>query len=888
MTCEETEGRLADILAGEAEMEPAVEAHLEECAGCRRDFETARAGWKASEDLPAPGPSRLLLEQVRRRIGEPRGGFFRAATAVAAAVLVGLILFQVVPPPRRTVPPTASAEMRSEPVLAAFEPEGGVGSLVARDLEGRPVGELSIARHDVRVEILDGVARTEIEEVFVNHTGRRLEGTFYFPLPPDASISRLAMEIEGKLMEGTVLERERAREVYEGIVRRLQDPALLEWMPGGIFKCRIFPIEAGGEKRIVIGYTQALPCMAGRMKYVYPLASEKAREHALGQVSIDVAVKFAARMKSIRCVSHSIDLAKKDEHEARGRFEARDLRPTNDFVLDLELEGGEEFVLVPHKTDGEDGYFLAAYTPPGETRRSKGRTYAIVLDISASVSKPELEASRQVVEAILDRIGPDFVLLAHNVEVRKFRGDKRGAIGWMGTLETGGGCDLKAALDAAAAEKPDEIVFVGEGVPTMGDEKFELKYDGTIRTVAVGSDAAAPLLAELARKHGGVSFAISPSDHVRSRVREIADGIVSEVVRDVAVEATQEIYDLAPAGKRNLLAGERLVLTGRWRGTAATLSIGGREFKLAFPVKEEKNNHVKRLWAQRKIADLLADESKRAEAIALSVKYQIMTPYTSFLVLESEAAYKQYAIRREVREEERLLGANEKGLEPGPAGKWQGGEEQRRFAANDATVDNLEFADSGAWAAGADVPVTGYLFHIGNRRVRFDESSTRNPDLLFVDDGVNAWGGDTHAHFSTTSGATSRDRVYLGFVARNTEALHRSLAARVTAVSGEPIRVTIDAGSQKGVQPGMLFAILRDGKFVAAVVVREVEPATATAAIWQGLSLGPVRAGDEAALIDHPAAFFASLPENVRNDLASQRTIERVGRLVEMERSLGK
>ncbi len=857
MKCEEVEGRLAEVLAGERGQDAAVEGHLLGCASCRRDFESAQAGWSAAARLPAPSPSRHLVERVRRKVESTEARGFKFATAAAAAVLVGLLAFQAVTPPARRAtidPPPLS---RTAPVLASFESEAGLGSLVARDLEGRPVGDLEIARHCVQVEILDGIAKTTIEEAFLNRTPRRLEGTFYFPLPPEASISRLAMEINGKLMEGAVVERQYAREVYEGIVRRMQDPALLEWMPGGIFKCRIFPIEPHSEKRIILSYTQALPCMAGKMKYVYPLASEKARENSLAYVSIDVATRFAAKVASIRCPSHSIDLVKKDEHEAQGRFEARDLRPTNDFVLDLELQGGEELALLPHKVDGEDGTFLAAYTPPGVARRVPPNRVAIVLDISASVSKPELDAMRQVVESLLDRIGPDFVLLAHHVEVVRFAGPKREAIDWLGRLETAGACDLRAGLEAAVAEKPGEIVYIGEGVPSMGDEKFDLRFEGTLRTVAVGSDASRTILDDLARKHRGVSFAISPSDHVRSRVREIADGLVSEIVRDVAVEATQEIYDLAPAGRRNLLAGERLIVTGRWRGSAATLSIGGRDFQLTFPAKEERNNYVRRLWAQRKIADLLGDESKKAEVIALSTQYGIMTPYTSFLVLETEEEYKKYSIERKSDVQDRLMG-------------YRNGIEEKENS--ESETKKPPRGDLGSYDSVEELGWTHRLRIQGTQETISGERSRLRPlnsELLVLTRNF-----DGYLDFEY-------GEKHLG------QRLPPAAIARIKEVGPQPSTVTLEAGANRGVRPGMLFAVLREGRFLAVIAVRSVAENTAVATVWQGLALGPMRAGDQVHGIGDIASYLHSLPREVRLELASLRTIERIVRLLEEEREAG-
>ncbi len=898
MKCDEMEVLMAEILAGERERDPEVDAHLVECAACRRDFETARAGWQAAAELPAPKPAPSLVHLVRRQATLPSRlvTFFQFGTAAAAALLVALLVVNSVPTRKPSVVSKSEAPTeKSEPIAADIAPEGAVGSLVVKDLHGRPVGELSIGRHAVQVEILDGIAKTTIEEVFVNHTDRRLEGTFYCPLPGDASISRLAMEIDGKLMEGSVVERERAREVYEGIVRRMQDPALLEWMPGGIFKCRIFPIEPRSEKRIILAYTQALPVYSGRVKYVYPLASEKARGHGLAHVTIDAAVKFAAKVKSIECPSHRIDLVKKDEHEAKGHYEARNLRPTNDFVLDVRLENPEEFVFLPHKVEGEDGYFLACYTPSAEVRKARKGRVALVLDISASVSKPELDAEREMAEALLDRADA-WALYAHNVDVQRFEGSKRDALLWLGKLETGGACDVKKALDTVAAERPDEIVYIGEGVPTMGEEKFDVAFEGTIRTVAVGSDAATALLEELARKHGGVSFAISPSDRVRDRVREIADLMEVEVVKNVRVEATQEVYDLAPAGARNALAGERLVITGRCRGNEATLAVGGREFKVAFPAKEEKNSYVKRIWAQRKIADLTAQgDAKKSDVVACSTANGIMTPLTSFLVLENEQAYKQHDLQRVKQVDDTVLGLDFKSVEKAneaekkvPDGRW----------ANLPLLGG-DFAGQTLTDATFNLDEGGYL-RLGLLRSGPGEWQGAIPDYAATIKMVPnaAWEVVVRALISKSPRARDEAVFALRELEKSPEPLEKvkqriekgrsAVAARVVAIGDEPGLVTLDAGSRKGLQKGMLFAIMRDTRFIAVVAIQSVAEESSMGSVWQGISVGPIQPGDQATAIDDPASFYQSLPVAVRLDLSSNRNVERVRNCVEIERNRSK
>src|SRR5207249_7163206 len=100
----------------------------------------------------------------------------------------------------------------------------------------------------------------------------RLEGSFYFPLPADASLSRLAMYVadannQCKLMEGGMAERRHAADVYETIRYLRRDPALLEWLDGSTFKMRVFPLEGRQEKRIILSYTQRLPTLYGKTAY---------------------------------------------------------------------------------------------------------------------------------------------------------------------------------------------------------------------------------------------------------------------------------------------------------------------------------------------------------------------------------------------------------------------------------------------------------------------------------------------------------------------------------------------------------------------------------------------------------------------------------------------
>src|ERR1700730_16504377 len=178
-----------------------------------------------------------------------------------------------------------------------------IGELVAK-VDGRDV-PLTVGYHKVTVDIRDQIARTVIEESFVNHTDTQLEGVFHFPLPQDASIAGFGMWIGENLIEADVVEKQRAREIYETILRERRDPGLLEWSGGNIFKARVFPIAAHSEKRIKISYTQVLPLKGSRYRYSYALQSELLQQHPLRELAIDVKVNSAVPLKSVSSPTHT-------------------------------------------------------------------------------------------------------------------------------------------------------------------------------------------------------------------------------------------------------------------------------------------------------------------------------------------------------------------------------------------------------------------------------------------------------------------------------------------------------------------------------------------------------------------------------------------------------
>ncbi len=393
--------------------------------------------------------------------------------------------------------------------LAGFEGTSNnesLGSLIVNLPDGRNE-PLTVGYHKVNVEIRDQIARTTIEESFVNHTTNRLEGVFHFPLPQDASISGFGMWIGNDFVE-----KQRAREIYETILREKRDPGLLEWTGGNIFKARVFPIEAHSEKRIKIVYTQVLPLRANRYRYSYGLRSELLRTKPLRELSLNVTVNSALPLKSVTRPTHATRIATGEPvgvspstessptrpvadslrlayHSAQLEFAAQEYTPTRDFEVVCEIDGRQsDVVVVPHRR-GDDGYLLVQLSPPapeGNWQREvlpDGKPLNVVLlcDTSASMDSEKRKQQAEFVSTVLASLGDAdrFQLAAADVgtvwafaepvatnaeNVAKARAflEERLSLGWT---------NLDRAFEDVLKKAPADahVIYIGDGVVSSGD-----------------------------------------------------------------------------------------------------------------------------------------------------------------------------------------------------------------------------------------------------------------------------------------------------------------------------------------------------------------------------------------------------------------------------------
>src|SRR5436190_2181238 len=167
---------------------------------------------------------------------------------------------------------------------------------------------LEVVKHQASVRITDQIAVTSIEQEFYNPNAQRMEGTFLFPVPKGAHIKKFTMEIDGKPVQAELMAADKARGIYEDIVRKLRDPALLEYSSQDVFKVRIIPIEPRSTRRVSLSYTQLLRSDSGLIAYSYPFNTEKFSAKPIPNVSLKVELETKRPLKSIYSPSHDIEI----------------------------------------------------------------------------------------------------------------------------------------------------------------------------------------------------------------------------------------------------------------------------------------------------------------------------------------------------------------------------------------------------------------------------------------------------------------------------------------------------------------------------------------------------------------------------------------------------
>jgi Ca-activated chloride channel family protein len=545
---------------------------------------------------------------------------------------------------------------------------------------------------DVRVELRDRVLRYEVEERFVNRGGGLGEVDYVFPLPKGAAFRDLKLSIDGQMVAGETLNATEARRIYEDIVRQQRDPALVEWMGHGMLRVRIFPFNAGEERRIIVRFESVAGREgdAVRVDYFRGSSTNVSRESLAGsrnelggRTNFALTYRAGGELGEAYSPTHELDIQRDD---AVRRVAIRSGGPDVTVLVSLRRTSAASVALLANARRNEPGFALITVTPPADVASARlPRDVTFVMDVSGSMSGRKLDQAKAAGRQLLRSLGRDdrFRLIDFSSDVRAFRDEfslatednVRAAEQYLDRLEANGGTNISGALQEALRtdgsrlmahgarpefDRLSLVLFMTDGAATVGERDpaaiaamaARLRRDARVFSFGIGQDVNIGLIEQLALEGRGTPHFVRPDENVERAVGLVATQLRQPLLTDVRIEVEGDVRlsRMYPQAPIDVFAGEDLVLLARYEGSGdANVVVTGRSgnrkvrwsTQRRFPREESENAFVPRLWATQRIG-WLASEKRRnggnaeldGEIRSLGERFGIPTEFTSYLVKE--------------------------------------------------------------------------------------------------------------------------------------------------------------------------------------------------------------------------------------------------------------
>ena len=554
---------------------------------------------------------------------------------------------------------------------------------------------LELKEVKIAAKIRDQVAQTTLEQTFYNPSNRRVEGTYIFPIPENAEIESFQMEINGNMTKGEILNAKKAKEIYEKIVRESKDPALMEYSDKAIFKIRIFPIEPKKEKKIKIKYKELLK-KDGRMNaYKFPLRAEKFLTNPVNQISLKISIDSENELKSIYSPSHKIDIQREGKKSALLSYKEKDILPENNFEILFSTHQDDEssigFDFITYKEKGNETGYYAMLISPGNWRPDTliPKDVIFVLDSSGSMRVKKLDQAKAAINFCLKSLNKtdQFEIIRYSTETESLFGNLKSANkknlnlakDFIQKIEAGGGTAIEEALLEAIktstpknvkdSKRPRQIIFITDGRPTIGETRTDKIIDRIIKThhpikkntrifsFGIGTDINTKLLDLISQKTKASSEYVLPEESIELKISRFYSKVAQPVMTNISIknESSVRLSEEYPKDLPDLFKGDQLVTLGRYKINQKNEenfrafmqgSIAGKQVKFNLNEKinpNRDNAFIARLWATRKVGYLLEEirlhgesEELKDTVVKLARKWGIVTPYTSYLILEDE------------------------------------------------------------------------------------------------------------------------------------------------------------------------------------------------------------------------------------------------------------
>jgi len=547
----------------------------------------------------------------------------------------------------------------------------------------------------VTVRIDNQVAVTTVEQVFHNPNTYDVEGEYLFPLPDNADVSKFTLIAGEKQVEGKILSKEEARQLYLQMIQQMNDPALLEKADERTYRALVGIVPANGEVRVKFEFVQTLALDAGMIEYALPLGISREHPKPIGTLSLNIEIASNTPIKNVISPSHDVTVNRKDAKSATVLYERENVPSDRDFKLYYTLsEQAIGLNVLSYKTGAEDGYFMLMLSPDLSAGKVEPKDIIFVIDRSGSMAGKKIERARNALKFCLNSLNDgdrynvisfsndvaqfkdalqDFSKDAAKADLKKIHDD---ALAWVDAIAATGGTDINTALLMAlrqidASDRPAYIVFLTDGLPTAGETDVNKilanisqanAKNARLFVFGVGDRVNAIMLDKLAEDNHGANEYVLENEDIEAKVSRFYDKVASPVLSGIAVSTSEgvEMCETYPEKMPDLFRGSQMILLGRYKGAGkATVTLTGKAggekqaytYEENFAERENNRDFLPRLWAMRKISFLVSairmnPKAENAKAlqdqiIDLSQRYGVITEFTSYLIQENDRVMPQ-------------------------------------------------------------------------------------------------------------------------------------------------------------------------------------------------------------------------------------------------------
>ncbi len=553
------------------------------------------------------------------------------------------------------------------------------------------------------VGISGTIAQVTLTQTYTNDGETPIDATYIFPASTGAAVNGMTMSIGERVLTAKIDRKEEARKKFEKAKSENKSASLLSQERPNLFQMEVARIMPGDEVKLTLRYSELLVPVAGVYEFVIPTAigprytgGGKAEEFSknpflnkgaktVATFSADLMVSTPLPLQSLACGTHDVKIDFLDKTRATLKLPAT--APDRDFIVSYRL--AQEKIasgLLLHEGAGEN-FFVLQVEPPKEVRERDipTRDYVFLIDVSGSMEGFPINLAKKLFRDLIGNLRPtdtfNVVLFAGDNEVLSpkplaaTKGNLEKAVSLLSQRNGRGGTELNAGLRTALAlpvgkDVSRSLVLITDGYITAESDVFEVIRNGAKGTnvfpLGVGSSVNRHLIEGLAHIAGNESFIVTNSSETKDAVDRFRAAISSPVLTGITVTGEDfKTSELQPRKLPDLFANRPLTLIGKWEGepkgriTLSGITGEGKTFEKTFEVsevaKDMRNPSLPTLWARETVrslsdyAELTGKPEVIAEVTEIGLKYELLTPYTSFLAVDDlprETAEAPIAVRQ--------------------------------------------------------------------------------------------------------------------------------------------------------------------------------------------------------------------------------------------------